>query len=547
MSPALARYIHSGWEFLRRHPLDSAPDPKVNEGSVSFLYIPASEDIEKIKKAVERRAREVSEEGKEFASSAPIKVRPIPHNGIIPNNEHGLLYLPHDYVVPGGRFNEMYGWDSYWIIKGLLDADQKDLALGMVRNFFYEIEHYGNILNANRTYYLSRSQPPFLGLMIDEVANLLTDDERLRFLKEAVPYLKKDCAFWEKNRLTSEMGLFHYGHPDMGKLGPCPEVAMGEIDPETGMNHYDKVIARLKALPEGHELRSRFYDPAKNTLTPEAIASDRGVRESGFDPSAYMGFFGLETLDYNPVCLNSLMVIQYKTLSAFLKELSDATESAAMAHKAETLAATIREKMWNEKKGLFFSYNRRTGKPSTFPFLTTMYPLFAKIATPEQAAKVRDKINETFVTNFGIMTTPEETGCQWDGPNMWPPLVDITVAGLHAYSSEKDKNFDNVALAIATKYLRTVQDVFNIVGANFEKYNARTGKNDTISTVGYKENVIGFGWTNAVVVRLNAFVMEQTKKHSLLKKRISRLLGPITRTIVNGAQSIGRRFFSSKA
>jgi len=510
MSPALAKYIRSGWDFLYRNPLDPAPDPKVNEGSVSFLYIPKSEDIDKIKKSIEQRARN----GNVGAASAPIKVRYVPDKGLIPNNEHGLLYLPHGYVVPGGRFNEMYGWDSYWIIKGLLDAGKKTLALGMVRNFFYEIEHYGNLLNANRTYYLSRSQPPFLGLMVEEVALALDDDERLPFLKEALPYLKKDGAFWEAHRYTKETGLFHYGHPDMGTLGLCPEVTMGEVDPKTGMNHYDKVIARLKELPEGHELRSRFFDPVRNSLTPEAIASDRGVRESGFDPSNAMGFFGLGTMDYNPVCLNALMVMYYQRLSTFLATLGDDNESARASHKAATLAALIRSKMWNEKEGLFFNYNLRTDRLSDFPFLTTMYPLFAGIATPEQAAKVRDKINERFVTDFGIMTSPEETGCQWDGPNMWPPLVDITVAGLLNYKSV-DRSFENTALDIATKYLKTVQNVFNVVGANFEKYNARSGKNDTISTVGYKENVIGFGWTNAVVMRLYAFVSDHVPERSV--------------------------------
>ena len=101
-----------------------------------------------------------------------VQVRPLPAVITAPGQVDpgkiapGLLYLENKYVVPGGRFNEMYGWDSYFIILGLLRDGRIDLARGMVENFFFEIEHYGTILNANRAYYLTRSQPPFLTSMI---------------------------------------------------------------------------------------------------------------------------------------------------------------------------------------------------------------------------------------------------------------------------------------------------------------------------------------------------------------------------------------------
>ncbi|MDE2029101.1 MAG: alpha,alpha-trehalase [Alphaproteobacteria bacterium] len=491
ISPSLKTYIRSGWEFLRRSPLDPAPDPKTLSGAVSFLYIPAHEDKAKIEQRVRQRREKLRQIRPNAAFLIDVEVRYLPVNPQnIPDSEHGLLYLPNDYIVPGGRFNEMYGWDSYWIIRGLVDDGQTGLAKGMIENLFYQIEHYGGkILNANRTYYLSRSNPPLLGLSIEAVAAPMDPDERRAFLQRATPLLETESLFWRAWRFVPETGLFRYGHPDMGKLGPCPEVRMGEIDVRTGQNHYDKVLHYLKQLETTASYR-RFYDREADALTIEALAGDRGVRESGFDPSMSMGFFGLETLDMNPVCLNALLCVQFGKLASFYHEIGNEKKSRQWKKEHHALARRIRAVLWNEEKGLFFSYNHRTKAQSDFAFLTTFYPLFAGIATRKQAQKLRRNLG-LFEATHGLMATPERTGCQWDGPHMWAPLVYFAVQGLVNYGFEED------ACRIARKFLDTVQKVYDEEGGIYEKYDAETGSNKALVSVGYKENVIGFGWTNA--------------------------------------------------
>src|SRR5262249_22679781 len=156
-------------------------------------------------------------------------------------------YLPNDYIVPGGRFNEMYGWDSYWIILGLLHDGENDCALGMTENLFYQIENYGSkILNANRTYYLSRSQPPLLGPTVLRIMERLPDAADRAFLGRAASALATNYrSFWRRHRYTEKTGLFHYGTHEQGPLGPCPEVVVGERDPDTLLSHYDKVVHHL--------------------------------------------------------------------------------------------------------------------------------------------------------------------------------------------------------------------------------------------------------------------------------------------------------------
>src|SRR2546425_12412427 len=158
-------YIKQTWHTLTRSARDlpkGAPDPKIRRApdEPSPVYLAPDES----RTEAEQRLRAVLS----AEDLRRIDLRTLPER---PDQirEHGLLYLPYPYVVPGGRFNEMYGWDSYFIIRGLLRAGRVELARGMVDNFFFEIEHYGAMLNANRTYYLTRSHPPFLSSMFVDV------------------------------------------------------------------------------------------------------------------------------------------------------------------------------------------------------------------------------------------------------------------------------------------------------------------------------------------------------------------------------------------
>src|SRR6202045_3475834 len=226
----ILQYISSAWDTLTRSMTDcqSIVDPKIKASPV--LYLPANFATPA---AVEKLATECN-----------VRIEHLPmeihHLGEIDSSKiqpHGLLYLEHKYVVPGGRFNEMYGWDSYFIVRGLVEHKRIELARGMVENFFFEIEHYGAVLNANRTYYLTRSQPPFLTSMILAVydAQKAGGHANNEWLAKAYDYAVKDHALWtsEPHRAGST-GLSRYF--DFGN-GPAAE----SVKDETG--HYRQVAA----------------------------------------------------------------------------------------------------------------------------------------------------------------------------------------------------------------------------------------------------------------------------------------------------------------
>src|SRR5205814_1743834 len=200
----------------------------------------------------------------------------------------GLLYLPKPYVVPGGRFNEMYGWDSYFIQVGLLADGEVELARDMVDNFLYEIEHYGTILNANRTYYLTRSQPPFLTEMILGVFERTGDRE---WLRRTLPAIEKYHRFWTSGpHLIPVTHLSRYW--DFGE-GPAPEVLSDEKDAQ-GRTHYDRIREYYRDHPDaakGDYDLDRYYDGRNDRLTDLFYKGDRSMRESGFDPSNRFGLF----------------------------------------------------------------------------------------------------------------------------------------------------------------------------------------------------------------------------------------------------------------
>src|SRR5258705_2957876 len=254
---AIQKYIKQSWHTLTRSSAQlarAAPDPKFKVPADGRwpVYVSRQENIKRIEESL--RAQMPA------ADFAQIQLRQLPANPM-DIKEHGLLYLPYPYVVPGGRFNEMYGWDSYFTQVGLVRDDEMALAKNMTDNFLYQIEHYGKILNANRTYYLSRSQPPFLTQMI---LNVYRKQDASDWLRSSVPAIEKYYRFWtEEPHLTKETNLSRYY--DLGD-GPAAEVLSGERDPQ-GRDHYDLV----KEYYRTHDVKDydlgQYYDKEKSQLT----------------------------------------------------------------------------------------------------------------------------------------------------------------------------------------------------------------------------------------------------------------------------------------
>jgi alpha,alpha-trehalase len=487
---------------------ESIVDPKLPEHAVLYLPqdFPEPDSVKKLesecKVQVERLPAVVHHPGEIDVS----KIHP-----------HGLLFLPNRYVVPGGRFNEMYGWDSYFIVLGLLRDGRIDLARGMIDNFLFEIEHYGTVLNANRTYYLTRSQPPFLTSMmvaLDQAENKAGHDDQ-QWLARAYPIAAHDYQNWMQDpHLAGSTGLSRYY--DFGS-GPAPE----SLQDESGVRR--KVAAYFASRPnlgqrylveqngpgpsaagaagapysiQACELANTMEPPGCESggvvrLSDDYYTGDRSMRESGFDISFRFGPYGAATHHYAPVCLNSLLYKTEKDLEAISRELGKPGEADQWKRRAEHRKALINQYLWDGKRGLFFDYDLQNHAQSSYQYLTTFYPLWAGLATPEQAKAV-DQNLKIFERPGGLVTSTQETGAQWDSPYGWAPLELLGVGGLRNYG------FDADADRVSYKFLNTVAENFQREGTIREKYDVVAESSEAHVTAGYKMNVVGFGWTNGV-------------------------------------------------
>jgi alpha,alpha-trehalase len=489
----LREYIKTSWTTLARSNRDlprALPDPKMPRppGKPWLLYISSQES----------RARVQSELTSVLSAGemAQIEIRTLPRDPLS-IREHGLLYLPRPYVVPGGRFNEMYGWDSYFIQIGLLRDDELARARDMTENFVYQIQHYGTILNANRTYYLSRSQPPFLTRMVLGVYERTGD---MAWLRSTVPAIDRYYRFWTSApHDVADVGLSRYF--DRGD-GPAPEVVADEKD-ELGRTHYDRAREYYRTHDVADYDESLYYDTRRDRLTDLFFKGDRTMRESGFDPSNRFGALNVDVIHYAPVCLNTLLYVMEEDAARIMDTLGDAASARAWRMRAASRRDLVNKLMWDEQAGLYYDYNIRTRRLRRYDFATTFFPLWAGIASPAQAARVRANLDR-FEAAGGLLTSTEVTGNQWDAPFGWAPLQVIAVSGLRRYGFHEDAN------RIATKFVALVAKELDEHGTIVEKYDVRRRESDVAADIkfGYSANQVGFGWTNGVVLDLLAGMRE---------------------------------------
>ena len=508
LKPILS-YIATGWDTLTRSMSDCSTIVDSKLAGKSILYVPVDFPINGKLRALEARCN--------------IEVRPLPkiiHRlGEVDTNTfspHGLLYLEYPYVVPGGRFNEMYGWDSYFIIRGLVRADKLDLARGMIENFFFEIEHYGALLNANRTYYLSRSQPPFLTSMIVAVydAQKAQGKEDRAWLERSYGYAVRDHNMWTTEALLAgDTGLSRYF--DFGE-GPAPESLKDETDhyqkvAEYFLQHSDIGSRFLADHPAGESAetsvgalyslklcnlpltmeKQRCEAVKEISLDRDYYKGDRSMRESGFDISFRFSPFGAETHHFAPVCLNSLLYKSEKDLETMSRELGRNKEADDWKSKANARQKEIVAWLWDAQRGEFFDYKVSEKKRSVYEYASTFYPLWVGLATKEQAAAIAKNLDH-FERPGGLLTSPYETGAQWDAPYAWAPLELIAVEGLRRYGYEDQAN------RLSYEFLSNVAENFRRDGTIREKYDAVHRSAEAAVKSGYPINVIGFGWTNGV-------------------------------------------------
>jgi alpha,alpha-trehalase len=504
-------YIAAGWDTLTRSLTDCKVivDPKLTAASV--LYLPADFDVPADVQQMQKRCNVQVKRLPQVIH----KLGEVDTSNLEPP---GLLYLDNQYVVPGGRFNEMYGWDSYFIVRGLVEDKRIELARGMVENFFFEIEHYGAVLNANRTYYLTRSQPPFLTSMILAVydAQKAAGKEDRAWLERAYGYAARDYDLWTREpHLAGTTGLSRYY--DFGN-GPAPE----SVKDETG--HYRQVAAFFLAqqqdmwrdyvVPqkpdqahEGPLFALQVCDSAKTmaqaacdsagtaSLSADYYKGDRAMRESGYDVSFRFGPHGARTHHYAPVCLNSLLYKTEKDLEQISGMLGRKSDAEEWRKRAEERKESIQKYLWDSERGMYFDYDFENGKRSTYEYVTAFFPLWAGIPTPEQARSVMQHL-PTFEKPGGLVMSPHETGAQWDFPYAWAPDQLVADEGIRRYGFSEDAD------RVSYEFLSTVAENFRRDGTIREKYNAVTRSSETQVTAGYHMNIVGFGWTNGVFLAL---------------------------------------------
>jgi alpha,alpha-trehalase len=498
-------------------------DEKIATTGYRYIYVPhsdtaalayfskASKELPDLKVRVERLPAKIT----------PKYVRSL-------DGKHGLLVLAMNrtpkgefaaipFVVPGGRFNEMYGWDSYFIALGLLADGRVELARAMVDNLVYQINHYGKILNANRTYYLTRSQPPFLTSMALAVyENLPKNKESKAWLKKVfTAAIKEYHGVWLDQAHLTETGLSRYHGSG---LGPPPEVEPG---------HFDVIYMpfALKGDLTVQEFEKKYK--AGQIKVPELdkfFVHDRALRESGHDTTYRWDVGGDRCADFVTVDLNSLLYkVELDIGRTIEKEFGGKLQlpdgaietSSSWRNRAQKRKERIQKYLWDEKHGFFFDYDLVRKRRHAYVNATCFYPLWAyhpeapdtRLATPEQAEKIVTNALPLLEMPGGLAASAaysrgpiskSRTARQWDYPNGWAPHQMLAWQGLlnYGFNDKAHRLIYRWLYSItrnALDYNGTVTEKLDVVKRSHEVF-AEYGNVGTKFAYITKE---GFGWMNA--------------------------------------------------
>jgi alpha,alpha-trehalase len=389
-----------------------------------------------------------------------------------------LLPLPEPYVVPGGRFRELYYWDSYFTMLGLVESGRSDLVEHMVRDFAHLIDTYGHVPNGTRDYYLTRSQPPFFFAMV----GLLNAKDPAAAYARYLPQLRREHAFWMQGEAGLKAGSAHR------RVVALPN---GSV-----LNRYwdDSDLPRDESYREDTELAR-----TSGRIPAQLYRDVRAAAESGWDFGSRWFADGrtlatIHTTQIIPIDLNSLLFGLEQAIRAGCDHIHDAACVAEFTHRAAARRAAVDQYLWDASAGVYRDYE--WPKHAQIPRISaaTLYPLFVALANTAQANAVAAAVSHDLLKSGGIVTTPEVTGQQWDAPNGWPPLQWLGVSGFRQYS------ISPLADAVACRWMFNVNRVYGETGKLVEKYDVvATGK---AGGGGEYPTQDGFGWTNGVMRKL---------------------------------------------
>ncbi|MDZ7880073.1 MAG: trehalase family glycosidase [Saprospiraceae bacterium] len=396
-----------------------------------------------------------------------------------------LIPLPFPYVVPGGRFREMYYWDSYFTMLGLVASERFDIVNDMMRNFAYLIRTYGYVPNGNRTYYLGRSQPPVFALMVQLCEDYVPFDE-LYVLRKYQVELQMEYDHW------------------MRKTRPLKSSDKSFLD---NMFYFPSMHIMNRYCDQNSTPRPEAYkeDVALATKTKELHVNTyrhiRAAAESGWDFSSRWfrtskNFSTIYTADLIPIDLNCMLYVLEQKLAQVAERKFDDSAQEGYTNRSINRADRVNSYNWDEKRGYYFDLDARNLKRSDRYTLAAAFPLFVKIASPKQAKKVAKVIMEKFLQPGGLTTTEIYSGQQWDAPNGWAPLHWVVYKGFMNYKLK------DAAKLVKERWMATNERVYANTGRMMEKYNV---VDDSLEAGGGEYPLQdGFGWSNGVYMAMKA-------------------------------------------
>jgi len=402
---------------------------------------------------------------------------PQPYSSLIP--------LPGPYVVPGGRFREIYYWDSYFTMLGLVESGRTDLVRSMLDNFAHLIGTLGHIPNGNRTYYLGRSQPPYFGAMVGLYARAADSTQALRYLDA----LEAEYTFWMDGASRLAPGTA-YRRVVRLRDGAVLNRYFDDI-PEPRPESYREDYALAQTAPEAR--RTALYRNLRATAESGWDFSSRWMR----DPKDLRT---LETTDLAPVDLNSLLYHTERTIAALRRlrgKEGDAEAAARFDGAAENRRRALLAAAYDPDSGFFYDVRWRTGeRVADRPTLAAVAPLYFGLATPEQGRAVTARLERDFLKPGGFVTTLVSSGQQWDAPNGWPPLEWLTIEGVRRYGS------GDLADLARQRWLTLNRRVYGSARKMTEKYDVVDPNRPAGG--GEYPTQDGFGWSNGVALALAA-------------------------------------------
>ncbi len=402
----------------------------------------------------------------------------------VPRNVGSLIGLPHPYVVAGGRYIAQFYWDSYFTMLGLAASGRWHMVENMVKNCAYLIRKFGFMPNGNRTYYVTRSQPPMFALMVRLLAS---NQGSKRTLVRYLPYLLKEYRFWMK------------GVARLNRRKTAVKRVMRMPDGSVLNRYYDSA-----AVPRAEGYKEDVAIALQATRPESRVYLDiRAAAESGWDFSSRWLADGrsmstVHTTDIIPVDLNSLLFVLEETIGDAYEALLQKRLASRFRQAAVRRQTAINTYCWNDKDAFYHDFDFVSGAPTPVQSIAAAWPLFAGIASQEQADGVAHKIHSRFLQRGGVVTSLQQSGQQWDWPNGWPPHQWVTVQGL--------RHYDHFFLAdeIKRRWITMNANLYKKTGKMVEKHNVVDPTRPALNGEYVLQD--GFGWTNGILL---AFLREE--------------------------------------